>query len=226
MIEITEENLTKFAYGKPKDFDPRNVRSPVFQWDEDENKNWTDPIFYETNSYGFRSKEFEECRDSIIFLGCSHTFGIGLPADRIWCHLVAKELRLPYFNLSVAAGSLDTAFRVLSEWMPVIKSKVVFLQIPQPRREVVCPEERLILRVMPANKHVEHFHVMLNDTDYGLNRKKNLLSMEKICESYDSKFIAIEPENFRGVMKARDNLHFGYDSHEHFAKVALSEYRQ
>ena len=226
MIEITEENLTKFAYGKPRDFDPRNVTSPFFRWDEKENEDWTDPILYETNSYGFRSKEFEECRDSIIFLGCSSTFGIGLPHDKLWCHLVAKELGLPYFNLSVCGGSLDSAFRVLSEWMPVIKSKIVFLQIPQPRREVVCPEERLILRVMPANKHVEHLHVMLNDTDCGLNRKKNLLSMEKICESYDSKFVSLERTNFVGEMWARDKFHFGYDCHEHFAKVALSEYKK
>ena len=224
MIEITEDNFTKFAYGKSRDFDFRNVKSPFFRWDTEVNDMWTDPILYETNSYGFRTKEFEECRDSIIFLGCSSTFGIGLPSDRIWCHHVAKKLGLPYFNLSVAAGSLDSAFRVLSEWMPVIKSKIVFLQIPQPRREIVCPEENLILRVMPANKRVKNFHIMLNDADYGLNRKKNLLSIEKICESYDSKFVSLERSNFIGKMWARDKLHFGYDCHEHFAKVALSEY--
>ena len=67
---------------------------------------------------------------------------------------------------------------------------------------------------------------MLNDVDYGLNRKKNLLSMEKICESYDSKFVSLERTNFVGEMWARDNLHFGYDCHEHFAKVALSEYKK
>lgn len=225
MIEITKDNLTKFAYGRPREFDPRNMKSPFFPHDEEEN-GWTDPILYETNSYGFRTKEFEECRDSIIFLGCSHTYGIGLPSDRIWCHLVAKELGLPYFNLSVAAGSLDTAFRVLSEWMPVVKSKMVFLQIPEARREVVWDESNLILRILATNKHVKNFHIMLNDVDYGLNRKKNLLAIEKICELHDSKFITLENTNFVGEMRARDKLHYGYDFHEHFAKVALSEYRQ
>ena len=97
---------------------------------------WVDEITYTFNSYGFRSDEFEEDNDSIIFLGCSHTMGVGLPSNRVWCHLVASSLGLRYFNLGIGAGSLDSAFRVFSEWYPIIKPKYVFLQKPRPRAEI------------------------------------------------------------------------------------------
>ena len=45
---------------------------------------------YSHNSYNFRSKEFHEDTE-IVALGCSHTFGVGVPEKFIWPTFV-KEL--------------------------------------------------------------------------------------------------------------------------------------
>lgn len=200
-----------------------NLNQPFYIPDTS-NSNWTgDPINYTTNSWGFRSEEFYgEDRNSIIFLGCSHTFGIGLPVHNIWCHLVAEKMGLPYYNLAVGAGSLDSAFRVLDEWLPVMKSKHVFLQIPNNRREIIDPNGNSI-NVLPT-KSSKWDILLLND--YEINRTKNLLAMRQICSTYGSKFTCLDSENFfdRGPIpheKARDGLHYGPSQHRHFAKIIL-----
>lgn len=94
------------------------------------------PIKYHLNTYNFRSPEFPEVetRDSITFLGCSQTFGIGLHKDKTWASLVAEHFNLPEINLSIPGGSLDSAFRVYNEWQPIHKSKITCMLLPPDNR--------------------------------------------------------------------------------------------
>lgn len=209
-------DATKFCYGN---FSQKmcNLDQPYLPFVDTEDNGWSgDPINYKTNSYGFRSKEFTYERESITFLGCSHTYGVGLPVDRIWCHLVANVIGLPYYNLSVGAGSLDSAFRVMFEWFPTIQSKYVFLQKPEPRREVI-QHNGIIERHLPSTND----STLLGEDECRLNSEKNILAIEKICEKYGSKLVIVDNNNFQGKDVARDKMHFGYDMHEYFAKAAL-----
>jgi hypothetical protein len=58
---------------------------------------------YEINKYGYRSPEFNNTE--ILFAGCSHTFGYGVPEEKIWAVQIAKELKLNYYNVSMAGAS-------------------------------------------------------------------------------------------------------------------------
>jgi len=117
----------------PSDSPERLKKSP-----QEHQAHWNSlpPIKYHLNKYGFRSGEFPEVetRDSITFLGCSQTFGIGLHKDKTWASLVAEHFNLPEINLAIPGGSLDSAFRVYNEWQPIHKSKITCLLLPPDNR--------------------------------------------------------------------------------------------
>ena len=91
---------------------------------------WTkDNILYKFNEHGFRSDSFSESPGA-IFIGCSVTFGVGLPYENIWPTLVSKKLNLSCWNLGQPAGSLDTCYRLAKYWIPVLKPKYIFILAP------------------------------------------------------------------------------------------------
>ena len=73
-------------------------------------------IDYIKNSYGYRSEEFSDKNNEkkVLFLGCSHTYGSGLPQKDIFADIVSKKLNLDLVNLGQhgdsAVGQIRKAF--------------------------------------------------------------------------------------------------------------------
>lgn len=63
------------------------------------------PVDYRLNSLGYRSKEFDG-ESEVLFLGCSQTYGQGLPEDKIWSTILAKKLNLSYCSLAAKGDSV------------------------------------------------------------------------------------------------------------------------
>jgi hypothetical protein len=57
------------------------------------------------NSMGFRGEEFIEKAD-IVGLGCSFTFGLGVPEGKTWGHIVSGRTNMTYHNLAGAGKSI------------------------------------------------------------------------------------------------------------------------
>ena len=215
----------RYAFGENKKC---NLDLDYFPESPDDNPNakWHgNPIRYVTNEWGFRSTvPFEENPDSIIFLGCSYTMGIGLPLEDVWCSIVARELKKDGYNLGVGGGSLDTAFRVLSQWLPVMKSKLVCVQEPTCRREVIHSTLG-IGRILPNhNLTPEVDALLLGEEEYSLNRDKNVRAIQNLCDEYGSDLIMCDPDWFNVHLngeKARDKMHWGIPQHQEFAKNTL-----
>ena len=94
-----------------------------------ERNGWIDTeITYKFNSFAFRCEEFTN-DPSILFLGCSHTVGVGLPVEHTWPTIVANKLNLKCYNLGQGGGSADTAYRLGSHWIPKILPNIVVLLI-------------------------------------------------------------------------------------------------
>lgn len=72
-----------------------------------------DQFLYSVNSIYFRADELsrKDNRNSILFLGCSHTFGIGLSNEDCYADIVSKKLNLKNWNYS--AGGLDPGTSIL-----------------------------------------------------------------------------------------------------------------
>lgn len=95
---------------------------------------------YEFNSNGFRCDEFEGLlkngQDSILYFGCSFTFGIGLPEEQIWVTQLHNKIeklegkRLNKINLGMPGAGIDyvryTAGKAISKFKP----KYVFTYVP------------------------------------------------------------------------------------------------
>jgi hypothetical protein len=180
---------------------------------------WIDSQFtYKFNSYGFRCEEFDN-KPTMMTLGCSNTFGTGLPVDKIWPELLAKDLNMKCANLGIGGGSLDTAFRMCEGYIDIINPKLVVLLEP--------PEVRMELFLNDINNGpsmlgpwiAEHFNPyhhespppsdydpknysslittiknfteswITNENNCYFNRKKNILAIEQICMERNIKFI-------------------------------------
>lgn len=62
-------------------------------------------IQYSLNDLGYRSKEFDGSSD-IVFLGCSLTYGQGLPEENIWPTVLANKLNLSHSSLAARGDSI------------------------------------------------------------------------------------------------------------------------
>ena len=184
------------------------------------------PIKYSLNKYGFRSDDFpeEECRDSITFIGCSNTVGVGIHKEDTWTARVAKELNLREINLGICAGSSDSAFRVYNEWQPIHKSKITcFLLPPSNRMEMVDPTGIWLNVGHWAKKDEwlsdEMLVSLLDDTLNEVRVDRNTAAIKHIANETDSKLIVLP---YTGkVDLARDNIHGGKNFHKNMAKNFL-----
>lgn len=85
----------------------------------------TKEIEYDHNRYGHRCKNIEkiDLDNYILFAGCSHTEGIGLPLENTYSYLVADKLKKDYYNLSLAGSANDVIEYNLITWLKTVKKK-------------------------------------------------------------------------------------------------------
>lgn len=93
-------------------------------------------IIYKYNSRGFRTHEFQSNTDkvNILFLGCSHTEGVGLKEGDTWVYKVSehfsKDTHVCY-NLGVGGKSTDTVARnLLNATGSLLTPGIVFILWP------------------------------------------------------------------------------------------------
>jgi hypothetical protein len=104
--------------------------------------NYTNPTsvvdnHYKLNSYGYRCDEFNlQSELPIVFMGCSHAFGLGLPLEDTWAYQTISNIRaktnktIPYWNLARNGSSIDLQFWNLNKHIEQLKPKFIFFLIP------------------------------------------------------------------------------------------------
>ena len=195
-------------------------------------------ISYNINKYGFRSDEFpeKECRESITFIGCSNTFGIGIPKEHTWTSILAKELNLKEINLAVPGGSLDSAFRVYNEWQPIHKSKITCLLMP-PENRMEIMWQKLWHSIGPWSFNNptlsdELVYSLLDDNLAQVNIDRNLAAIKYIAQETDSKILILRTTDFPHIgfgnkfSKARDQAHPGFIPHMNIANHFLERLKE
>lgn len=65
-------------------------------------------ISYSLNSYGYRCPEFTDINwnNSIVALGCSHTYGVAVDDTETYSYQLQKKLNKPVINLGMAGWSI------------------------------------------------------------------------------------------------------------------------
>lgn len=184
-------------------------------------------IKYTFNSLGFRCDEFDSISQSILFLGCSYTVGVGLNLEDTFSYITSKNLNLNLINLGIGGTGADTAFRLGSYWIPKIKPKIVIhLQLNAERIELISDNKFFNLLPNYCPKDFKFFYEFIwlsDDTNSYLNSLKNNLALEYICKQHNIKFIHHGIFNFLETRDlARDLMHPGVKSHLDLSKKLLN----
>jgi hypothetical protein len=197
------------------------------RYDDLDKFGWIDSkVSYTFNEHGFRCPAFENT-PNIMFLGCSHTVGIGINIEDTWAHLASKELNLQCVNLGQGGGTNDTAFRLGFHWIPKLKPKIVFLLQPESTRlEIISRayDIQFLLAGHPPLVQWKRWYqdwLSVNSNSF-LNLQKNTLALAEICRQHRVKFRYIGANAIPQWDKARDLAHDGVISNSKFVPTVLS----
>lgn len=207
----------------------RNILDPEKR-EKIEEAGWTrDNISYTFNAHGFRSEEFIES-DSVMFLGCSLTMGVGVDLESSWAYKVANSLGLRRYNLGVGGGCIDMCFRFAHYWIPRLRPKYVVMLTPSAGRlEILTDRENILYLPNMVYDDLFYQRWLMNDVNGDMNRLKNQIAIRYICEQHDAKLFEITVEDTmakRTVLGpntwGRDVLHPGREWNESMAHDFLS----
>jgi hypothetical protein len=187
-----------------------------------------------------------------VFVGCSHTFGVGLPAEYTWCHLVAKQLNmeLQYINLGIPGSGPDSQIINLYWVLNNYRVAKVFWFMSNTVRQIIYRDNKFVAwspnkttifgdRDLDA-KFLEVTERLADTRDiktrwdlYGIFSRlhKESIPTWTSCwiESQDQDLDPLRQEfsikplaRLNKLDLARDNWHFGAKSHEDIKNQIIS----
>jgi hypothetical protein len=209
-----------------------------------EKYNWNkNSIKYKFNNYGFRCEDFKDV-DNVVFLGCSHTIGIGIPLESNWTTLVSNVINLVPYNLGIGGGSWDTCFRLAFYWLEKLKPKIVIVMGPELLRmewkldRTFLTESEKKLEIVDWHNYgrwslnhestaISHFSKLITyEENLQLLKEKNKLAIENLAAKiktkllFVNKFYALSNGKIVGDL-ARDLAHAGVDLHKNKAEEII-----
>lgn len=198
---------------------------------------WTrDNPTYKFNRHGFRSPEFKKDEPNIVFLGCSHTVGVGVDLSDTFSHHVSQSLGLQNYNLGKGGGSNQTAFRLGLHWIPKLKPKIVVLMAPDRERcELILGHKAVNLGVHTRQEEPKLWPYIrariTDDENSRLDALAHHIALEKISTDVGAQFFKFEavetitsdvPQNTQ-LDLGRDLLHPGKLAHKRTAEHILAK---
>jgi hypothetical protein len=202
-------------------------------------------ITYRLNSLGYRCPEFaEQASIRMISVGCSHTYGVGLPQEALYHELFAARLRselqtsVVNWNLGSGAVSNNYIARTLHLAMPELKPDLVLVFFTYlSRREYISAtgdaikyRPSLSPNTMVLTEICGHLSSLGNPYDDQLSFFRDYKSVEAllagtcwafgICDATEVQDLGPRldaPHGFKHYQrldKARDHQHLGPATHE------------
>tara|TARA_A100001015_G_scaffold285335_1_gene352730 strand:+ start:2291 stop:3229 length:939 start_codon:yes stop_codon:yes gene_type:complete len=231
----TSTTVSWYPMDSEEHFDSLPPQGPHFKFNKDN-------VRYTLNSYGYRglceptaSEHF-----TVLVIGDSHTFGMGLDDKQIWPSQFQKLLQQQYprcrvINLSLPGASNDYIARMIYTCMKIIQPDCVIPVYTYPNRREAIWDSGLMWQLNttipknPVQAEYEEFQswfMTINEhTDY-YNQMKNHIFIESLCK--DTILIAshvIKLGIFQHFLAskigyydvARDCKHYGPVVHKKFA---------
>lgn len=211
----SEENYKLNLKSQPEDWHYRNEK-----------------VTYSFNSYGHRSKEVKDLNfdNYILFVGCSHTQGVGVKLENTYPYLISKMLKCDYYNLAISATGIDVLEYNLLTWFFKFnkKPRAVVAQFPDHSRFLSCYPgyDNLIPNGswnIGQDKHVEKLLVNGEMTGF-FHARKNIsyrlistvvqVPLLRLNYSGQISYDNIDEIRFRRLDFARDLSHPGVKSHQ------------
>lgn len=181
-------------------------------------------LSYRINEHGFRGEAMptEPKKRSIVCLGGSNTFGIGMPEGKLWTTMVGQSMKVRAYNLGMINGSIDSAFRVLMYWLPKIKPSHVFMLDDMAGYEYHTSSG---LMKIPDNP------IPCTEENRILQREMAMRAIKSLCDQFETPFIsdAGDSDDYFAIFEgcehdlSRDLEHFGSKRHIHIAMTMLTK---
>ena len=203
-----------------------NRNPEKFKWNNVE-------ILYDLNPQGFRAPDLENYlgQNISVALGCSYTFGQGLPYDWTWPGIVEKQLDYPLLNLGVCSGSSDTVARILTNISSLYNIQTAYILWP-PKNRFEIYRSRATSLMTPNNPNFKLEWVWNTGDVISNNRlSKNKILVDLLASKFNFKIkewscseveIAIQKNEIE-LSYARDGVHWGHNIHQRIAKFLLTQ---
>ena len=194
-------------------------------------------ILYEYNNLGHRCKKFEDLDQNnyILFIGCSHTMGVGLELEKTYPYLLSEKLKMDYYNLAVPATGNDVLEYNLLTWLFKMnkKPKLIVVQWPDQSRFIEYDELRnRVLECGTWSTDPNYVSFVVNADGTGMYNARGVMVENMIQNITDIPVITFNFGNQRGygiydlymprIDRARDLSHAGINSHAKFTETLLN----
>lgn len=157
-------------------------------------------ISYKFNSHGYRCDELQ--KSSMLFLGCSYTFGVGLPLQDVWAAKLAAHFNTPYCNVAFHGGSATYNLRALQKVWDLVKPDKVIALLPYSHRlEFFSDDPGNPLKVWvksgirsqnfsgPDRERLLNYELYTNQRQEDLHLLSHVFSMNNFVKAKGSRFI-------------------------------------
>jgi hypothetical protein len=178
-------------------------------------------VTYRLNSDGFRGDAIGDCAD-LVCLGCSFTFGFGVPESQTWPSVLAQQLNIEHVNFGVCGAANDTLFRLARFWIPELKPNKVAILLTWPYRWEVCEYDHAradsFYMHRMGSQTADHINDpllktwILNDINHDINRERNVMAIKQICAESGCQAVFLDVTEYLDLDQndlARDLLHPG-----------------
>jgi hypothetical protein len=128
------------------------------------------PIVYKLNNEGFRTPDdFNSNDEGNVFLGCSHTFGIGHHLENVWSYKVSNVIGDKFWNLYMGGTGVMTHFRIFLAYYKKLKIKKSYERIKlqlfhlcEQKQQFGNFSESQILKLMKNLKNLLILEILIN----------------------------------------------------------------
>jgi hypothetical protein len=188
---------------------------------------------YLINEHGYRSEPFSKDND-VLILGCSQTYGSGLPNEFTWADFFCKNINKKYSRLACPGYSINgQVYKAFNYFKEIGKPKIVLglfplyrLEYPAIPGEFVHPHGSLNTNEKPGSKELEkavtamayfnydvaQFSKAPHDPAYVIPKEFTIFynfmfikMLEEYCNSNNIIFIWSVYENFEDIQKYLEN---------------------
>jgi hypothetical protein len=155
-------------------------------------------IPYKLNKDGFRSNNFNKVNKNkytVLFTGCSVTFGQDLPVEMVWPELVAKELSkekdIDYYNLGIMGSSIMLCIKNILAFINTYgMPNLIVMLVPDLFRTISYdPETKSYVDLTPRVQEGKVAMEQIMPENIFLQNILNINLLQNLCEAKNCKFL-------------------------------------